>query len=85
MAHQTAPQTVAISWTTPSPPPSQGYRITVDSTDISTGIDVLTSPHIITFQQPSIHAFRLVAKSQHFPSEIVGPVEVTVSGEEDET
>ena len=80
MAEQTALQTVAVSWTAPSPPPSQGYRIIVDSTDTSTGVDVQQSPHTITLQ-PGVHSIRLVALPVHMRSEVVGPVEVTVRGE----
>ena len=61
--------------------PSGGYRITVDSTDISTGIDTTSSPHTITVPQPGVHSIRVVGLSQHFPSETVGPVEVTVRGQ----
>ena len=61
--------------------PSGGYRITVDSTDISTGIDTTSSPHTITVPQPGVHSIRVVGLSKHFPSETVGPVEVTVRGQ----
>ena len=62
--------------------PSGGYRITVDSTDISTGIDTTSSPHTITVPQPGVHSIRVVGLSQHLPSETVGPMEVTVRGQE---
>ena len=81
MAEQTALQTVAVSWTAPSPPPSQGYRIIVDSTDTSTGTDVIQSPLNIALQQHGVHSIRLVALPVHMRSEVVGPVEVTVRGE----
>ena len=71
-----------VSWIAPSPPPSMGYRITVDSTDFSAGIDVSNSSatsHTISLQ-PGVHNIRIRALSQHYPSEIVGPVEVTVKG-----
>ena len=61
--------------------PSGGYRITVDSTDISTGIDTTSSPHTITVPQPGVHSIHVVGLSQHLPSETVGPVEVTVKGQ----
>ena len=63
--------------------PSGGYRITIDSTDISTGINTTSSPHTITFPQPGMHSIRVVGLSQHFLSETVGPVEVTVRGQEE--
>ena len=71
-----------ISWTTSSPPPSMGYRITVDSTNFSAGIDVTNSSatsHTISLQ-PGVHNIRMRSLSQHYPSEIVGPVDITVKG-----
>ena len=82
-SQQTGLTAVLVSWTAPMAVPSGGYRITVDSTDISTGIDTTSSPHTITVPQPGVHSIRVVGLSQHFPSEIVGPVEVTVRGQEE--
>ena len=82
-ATQNGIDTGLVSWTAPSPPPSMGYRITVDSTDFAGGIDAAssaTSRRIIL--QPGVHSIRIRALSQHYPSEIVGPVEVTVKGKE---
>ena len=81
-AQQTGLTAVLVSWTAPMAAPSGGYRITVDSTDISTGIDTTSSPHTITVPQPGVHSIRVVGLSQHLPSETVGPVEVTVRGQE---
>ena len=80
-AQQTGLTAVLVSWTAPMAAPSGGYRITVDSTDISTGIDTTSSPHTITVPQPGVHSIRVVGLSQHFPNETVGPVEVTVRGQ----
>ena len=80
MARQSGINMVEVSWTAPSPPPSRGYRITVISSDISTGIDTMSTALNIS-AAPGVHNIRLVALSQHFPSEEVGPVEVTVLGE----
>ena len=80
-AQQTGLTAVEVSWTAPMAAPSEGYRITVDSTDISTGIDTTSSPHTITVPQPGVHSIRVVGLSQHLPSETVGPVEVTVRGQ----
>ena len=70
-----------VSWTAPFPPPSMGYRITIDSTDFSAGIDVASSAtsHTISLQS-GVHNIRMRGLSQHYPSETVGPVEVTVKG-----
>ena len=80
-AQQNGINSVLVSWTAPSPPPSMGYRITVDSTDFSAGIDVAssTTSHTISLH-PGVHDIRMRALSQHYPSEIVGPEEVTVKG-----
>ena len=79
---QTGFTAVLVSWTAPMAAPSGGYRITVDSTDISTGIETTSSPHTIAVPQPGVYSIRVVGLSQHLPSETVGPVEVTVRGQE---
>ena len=72
---------VLVSWTAPYPPPSMGYRIAINSTDFSVGLDVasLATSRIIILQ-PGVHSIRLRALSLHYPSEIVGPVYITVKG-----
>ena len=82
MVRQNGINSVVISWTAPSPPPSMGYRITNDMIDFSAGIDVTSSAtsRILTLQ-PGVHSIRMRTNSQHYPSEIVGPVEVTVKGD----
>ena len=59
--------------------PSGGYRITVDSTDID--INTTSSSYTIRVPQSGVYSIRVVGLSQHFPSEGVGPVEVTVRGQ----
>lgn len=79
------PGQVEVSWNELHTP-SKGYRITVDSTDFSRNgkpDQVGASPHTFTQQlQHGEHSIRLVAHSQHMCSNIVGPVKVTVRGEE---
>ena len=74
-----------VSWTAPLPAPGMGYRITSDTTDFSSGSDTSFSAtsHIIAIQ-PGAHSIRLKALSQHYPSEIVGPVDVIIRGKENE-
>ena len=85
MAQQNGINSTLVSWTAPSPPPSMGYRITTDTTDSSTGIDVPSSATSRTISlQPGVHSIRMRSLSQHYPSEIVGPVQVTVKGNEGE-
>ena len=79
MAEQTGPETVVVSWTPPSPPPSRGYRITVNSATTSFSRNVSSSPHNLTSLEPGVYSIQLVALTQHYPSEGVA-VEFTVGG-----
>ena len=81
MVRQNGIGTILVSWTAPSPPPSMGYQITTDTIDFSVGIDVASLATSGTISlQPGVHSIRMRSLSQHYPSEIVGPVEVTVKG-----
>ena len=81
MVRQNGINIALVSWTAPSPPPSVGYQITTDSTDFRNGIYVFSSATSRTITlAPGVHNIRMKALSQHYPSEIVGPVEVTVKG-----
>ena len=82
MVRQNGIGTVLVYWTAPSPPPSMGYQITINSTNFSAGIDVTNSSatSYTIMQQPGVHIIRMRVLSQHYPSELVGPVEVTVKG-----
>ena len=73
---QTGAETVRINWTAPSPPPSLGYKITVDSESNN----VSSSPHILTTTTLGVHSVQLQSYSSHYPSEVVGPVNFTVRG-----
>ena len=79
MTEQNGINSVLVSWTPPSPPPIMGYQITVDSTDLSAGINVINSSATISLQ-PGVRNIRMRTLSQHYPSEIVGPVNITVKG-----
>ena len=81
MARQNGINMVLVSWTAPSPPPSMGYQITISSTDFSVDMNVTSAEtsHILSLQ-PGVHSIRMRSLSQHYPSEIVGPEEVTVKG-----
>ena len=73
--------TVLVSWTAPSPPPSMGYQITINSTNFSAGIVASSATsHTIMELEPGVHSIRMRALSQQLPSEIVGPVNITVKG-----
>ncbi len=54
--------TITVSWTPPLAPPSNGYRITVDSEDFSAGIDTMSSSQEISVS--------LGVRSIHFPGGI---------------
>ena len=69
-----------VSWTAPSPAPSDGYRITVNSTDTNIVRTSQQSPLIISLPQPGVYSVRVVALySGKLPSEAVG-VNATVRG-----
>ncbi len=46
--NQTDIDMITVSWTPPPAPPSNGYRITVDSEDFSAGIDTMSSSQDIS-------------------------------------
>ncbi len=53
---------ISVSWTPPPAPPSNGYRITVDSEDFSAGIDTMSSSQ--TTSLPSgMHTIRVQSRS----------------------
>ena len=79
MAEQNGIQSVLVSWTVPSPPPAMGYRVTVEPGEIS--LNISSTPLNLTSLELGIYTVRVMSLSRHFPSEAVGPVEVTVRGE----
>ena len=79
MAKQNGINSVLVSWTAPSPPPCMGYRLTVNSTDFN--VSFFATSYTIMQLEPGVHiSIRMRALSQQLPSEIVGPVDVTVKG-----
>ena len=60
---------VTVSWTPPPAPPSEGYRITVDSEDFSTGIDTMSSSRDISVPL-GVRTIRVQSRSIHFPGGI---------------
>ncbi len=77
MAMQNDFATVRVSWTAP---PGGRYRVIADPGDVS--VNTSSSPLAITIQQPGVYNISVMSFSQHYPGETVGPVEVTVRGEE---
>ena len=72
---------VLVSWTTPSPPPSMGYQIRIDSTEFSADINITSSATSRTILlQPGVHNIRLRTPSLHYPNDEVVSVPVTVKG-----
>ncbi len=69
---------ITASWTPPPAPPSNGYRITVDSEDFSAGIDTMSSSQTISVS-PGVHTIRVQSRSIHFPGEIAAR-NITVLG-----
>ncbi len=60
---------ISVSWTPPPAPPSNGYRITVDSEYFSSGIDTMSSSQNISVSL-GVHTIRVQSHSIHFPGGI---------------
>ena len=78
MASQSGFNTVEVSWIPPSPPPSQGYRITVYSLDTSLDVNAVTSPHTLSLQT-GLYSIQIAALYDN-SSSIAGPVNVSIRG-----
>ena len=76
-AMQTGFQSVGISWTAPSPPPSHGYRIIEDSVVQLT----LHSPSITLHTSIGVHTIEVEALSLDHLHDRPMPIQVTVNGE----
>ncbi len=72
---------ISASWTPPLAPPSNGYRITVDSEDFSTGMDTTSSSQDIPVAF-GMHTIRVQSRSIHFPGGIAA-MDITVLGKRD--
>ena len=66
MLNQISVTMVTVSWTPHPAPPSNGYRITVDS---ETGIDTMSSSRDISVSL-GMHTIRVQSLSIHFPGGI---------------
>ena len=69
MLNQISVTMVTVSWTPPPAPPSDGYRITVDSEDFSAGIGTVSSSQDISVSL-GVHTIRVQSRSIHFPGGI---------------
>ncbi len=72
---------ISVSWTPPPAPPSNGYRITIDSEDFSVGIDTMSSSQTTTLPF-GVHTIRVQSRSIHFPGGIAA-MDITVLGKRD--
>ena len=77
MAREVLPGFVEVTWTEPAAPPQAGYRVTVNSTDVTMAA---ASPHILSPLALGEHSIQVQSLSQHYPGDTAGPVEVTVTG-----
>ena len=81
MVQQTGDSVVEVSWLPPLIPPRNGYLIMIaDSRNLETeirSIEASSSPHRFLMQSGK-HQIRLRALSEHYPSNIIGPVNITV-------
>ena len=80
VAEQNALKILLVSWTAASPPPSMGYRVTVQPGGIRM-LNSIARPQNLTGLQTGVYSIEVMSLSQHLPSERVGPVVVTVRGE----
>ena len=64
MAVQIGYNTVEISWTAPSVPPLDGYRITIDQNIVDT--IAFSSSHILIVT-PGVHNVGVMSRSTHYP------------------
>ena len=78
-AEQVGLTTVQVSWTAPSVPPSNGYRITTNPSSASTNAQA--SPHIITISTPGVYDIQVMSLSQHYPGVMVELQGFIVRGE----
>ncbi len=69
---------ISVSWTPPPAPPSNGYRIKVDSEDFSSGIDTMSSSQDISVSL-GVHTIRVQSRSIHLPGGIA-EMDITVLG-----
>ena len=80
--YQVGSNSIEINWTPSAIPPSEGYLISTDESLLS-GISTRASPYIL--HQRSLGetiTIRMVGRSIHFSSAILGPKSITVQGEE---
>ncbi len=69
---------ISVSWTPPPAPPSNGYRITVDSEDFSAEMDTMSSSQTTTLPF-GMCTIRVQSRSIHFPGGIA-TMDITVLG-----
>ena len=80
MAKQSGFDSVLVTWTAPSPPPTMGYRVTAEPGGLSVDA-TFGSPQQLTIQQAGVYSIEVVSLSQHLPSEAVS-ANVTVRGKQ---
>ena len=61
-------------------PPRSGYLMDITgAANFSSVLRATSSPHSVVLE-PGTYAIQLRALSEHYPSDIIGPVNVTVRG-----
>lgn len=75
---QTGDSEVEVSWNPPLTPPRMGYQIAVTgSGDSIAQFHAEASPHGFLLE-PGTYGIELRAMSEHYPSDALGPVNLTV-------
>ena len=85
MVNQFEEDRIEITWMAPFTPPRRGYLLTITrNSGLTEEIFVDMSPHRLAVT-PGVYSVQLQALSEHYPSEVVGPVNISVRGESTDT
>ena len=76
-AEQTGVSTVLVTWTAPSPPPTDGYQVQITRGSTTTTVNVTGISYTKTLQC-GVYSIQMKSLSRHFPSEATEPVQITV-------
>ena len=79
-AQQTGVSTVLITWTAPSPPPTDGYQVQITRGSITTTETVPVTSYTKSTLQHEVYSIRVKSLTQHLPSEATETVDITVTG-----
>ena len=79
-AEQTGVSAVLVTWTAPSPPPTDWYQVQITSESTIITVNVAETSYTQSSLQHGVYSFQVKSLTQHFPSEATEPIEFTVRG-----